>query len=83
MTDRVTHHAVEEESRLTRVIMQKTKVESAESIRIMQEHNWVINFFKNKLIAIENRMNLKFSNRREQLYLYNETIQERLIRIRN
>jgi len=46
MTDNVTHHAVEEESRLMRVIMQKTKNESAESIRIMQEHNWVINFLK-------------------------------------
>jgi len=49
MTDNVTHHAVEEESRLMRVIMQKTKNESAESIRIMQEHNWVINFLKTNL----------------------------------
>ncbi|HET7284428.1 MAG TPA: hemerythrin domain-containing protein [Nitrososphaeraceae archaeon] len=66
MTDRVTHHAVEEESRLMRVIMQKTKNESAESIRIMQEHNWVINFFKNKLIAIENRMNSKIHSQTEE-----------------
>jgi hypothetical protein len=66
MTDRVTHHAVEEESRLMRVIMQKTKVESAESIRIMQEYNWVINFFKNKLIAIENRMNSKIDSQTEE-----------------
>jgi hemerythrin-like domain-containing protein len=71
MTDRVTHHAVEEESRLMRVIMQKTKNESAESIRIMQEHNWVINFFKNKLIAIGNRMNSKIdSQTKESNYTY-------------
>ncbi len=57
MTDKVTHHAVEEEARLMRVIMQKAKDESHESIRIMQEHNWVVDFFKNKLGAIENSIN--------------------------
>lgn len=46
MTDKVTRHAVEEEARLMRVIMQKAKDESPESIRIMQEHNWVMNFLK-------------------------------------
>jgi iron-sulfur cluster repair protein YtfE (RIC family) len=66
MTDNVTHHAVEEESRLMRVIMQKTKNESAESIRIMQEQNWVINFFKNKLIAIENKINSKIDSQIEE-----------------
>ena len=55
MVDKITHHAVEEEARLMRVIMQKAKDESPESIRIMQEHNWVMDFFKNKLGAIENR----------------------------
>ncbi|HET7284013.1 MAG TPA: hemerythrin domain-containing protein [Nitrososphaeraceae archaeon] len=62
MTDKITHHAVEEEARLMRVIMQKAKDESAESIRIMQEHNWVIDFFKNKLGAIENRINSKIDS---------------------
>jgi hemerythrin-like domain-containing protein len=66
MTDNVTHHAVEEESRLMRVIMQKTKNESAESIRIMQEHNWIINFFKNKLIAIENKIKSKIDSQIEE-----------------
>jgi hemerythrin-like domain-containing protein len=66
MTDNVTHHAVEEESRLMRVIMQKTKDESAESIRIMQEHNWVIDFFKNKLMAIENKINSKIDSQIEE-----------------
>ena len=66
MADKVTHHAVEEEARLMRVIMQKAKDESPESIRIMQEHNWVMNFFKNKLIAIENRVNSKIGSQIEQ-----------------
>ena len=66
MADKVTHHAVEEEARLMRVIMQKAKDESPESIRITQEHNWVMNFFKNKLIAIENRVNSKIGSQIEQ-----------------
>jgi hypothetical protein len=49
ITDTVTHHAVEEEARLMRVIMQKAKDESPESIRIMQEHNWVMNFLETNL----------------------------------
>jgi hemerythrin-like domain-containing protein len=55
MSESITHHAVEEEARLLRVIMHKAKDESSESIKIMQEHNWVINFFKNNLTEIENR----------------------------
>jgi iron-sulfur cluster repair protein YtfE (RIC family) len=55
MSESVIHHAVEEEARLMRVIMQNAKDESSESIRIMQEHNWVLNFFKNKLTSVENR----------------------------
>lgn len=55
MSESVIHHAVEEEARLMRVIMQNAKDESSESIRIMQEHNWVLNFFNNKLTSFENR----------------------------
>lgn len=55
MSESIIHHAVEEEARLMRVIMQNAKDESSESIRIMQEHNWVLDFFKNKLTSIENR----------------------------
>jgi hypothetical protein len=49
----IIHHAVEEEARLMRVIMHSARDESAESIKIMQEHNWVLDFFKNNLISIE------------------------------
>jgi hemerythrin-like domain-containing protein len=55
MSEAIIHHAVEEEARLMRVIMQNAKDESSESIRIMQEHNLVLNFFKNKLTSIENK----------------------------
>jgi iron-sulfur cluster repair protein YtfE (RIC family) len=53
MSKSIIHHAVEEEARLMRVIMHNARDESSESIRIMQEHNWVSNFFKNKLGSIE------------------------------
>ena len=45
---------MEEEARLMRVIMHKGKEESAESIKIMQEHNWIMSFLKNRLITLEN-----------------------------
>ena len=37
-----------------RVIMRNAQDESSESIKIMQEHNWVINFLKNRVTAIKN-----------------------------
>jgi hemerythrin-like domain-containing protein len=52
-SNRIIHHAVEEEARLMRVIMHKGKEESAESINIIQEHNWVMNFLKNRLAVFE------------------------------
>ena len=55
MSDSIIHHVVEE-ARLLRVIMHKAKDESSESIKIMQEHNWVINFLKVSLTEIENRI---------------------------
>ena len=61
MSESIIHHAVEEEARLMRVIMQNAKDESSESIRIMQEHNWVLDFFKNKLTSIENKKTSSYS----------------------
>ena len=37
-----------------RVIMNNAKDESSESIKIMQEHNWVMNFLNNRLMLIKN-----------------------------
>ena len=54
MSELIIKHAVEEEARIMRVIMQKAKEESPDSIKIMQEHNWVVDFLKHKLQNIEN-----------------------------
>jgi hypothetical protein len=53
ISDKITRHAVEEEARLMRVIMHKAKEESTESVKIMQEHNWLMNFLKNRLTTLE------------------------------
>lgn len=66
ISDRITRHAVEEEARLMRVIMHNAKDESAESIKIMQEHNWVMNFLKNRVPAIKNASASSDSDRYEQ-----------------
>jgi len=50
ISDKIIHHAVEEEARL----MHKAKEDSAESIKIMQEHNWVMSFLKNRLTMLGN-----------------------------
>jgi hemerythrin-like domain-containing protein len=52
--EKIIQHAVEEEARLMRVIMKNAKHESSESIRIMQEHNWLANFLNNRLVLIKN-----------------------------
>ena len=54
MSNKIIRHAVEEEARLMRVIMNNAKDESSESIKIMQEHNWVMNFLNNRLMLIKN-----------------------------
>ncbi|MGH9982879.1 MAG: hemerythrin domain-containing protein [Nitrososphaeraceae archaeon] len=53
ISGKIVHHAVEEEARLMRVIMQKAKQDSAQSVKIVQEHNWVMNFLKNRIITVE------------------------------
>ena len=53
INERITRHAVEEEARLMRVIMHKAKNESSESIKIIQEHNWVMEFLKSNLLFFE------------------------------
>ena len=57
MSELIIRHAVEEEARIMRVIMQKAKEESIDSIKIMQEHNWVVDFLKHVLGNIENEVN--------------------------
>jgi hemerythrin-like domain-containing protein len=54
MGNKIIQHAVEEEARLMRVIMSNEKDESSESIKIMQEHNWLMNFLNKRLMLIKN-----------------------------
>jgi hemerythrin-like domain-containing protein len=54
MGNKIIQHAVEEEARLMRVIMKNAKDESSESIKIMQEHNWLMNFLNNRVKLIIN-----------------------------
>jgi hemerythrin len=61
MSKSIIHHAVEEEARLMRVIMHYARDESSESVKIMQEHNWVLNFFKNKLGPIEQNATFSYT----------------------
>ena len=56
MSESIIKHAVEEEARLMRVIMHNAKEESADSIKIMQEHNWVVDFLKQKISTIKENM---------------------------
>ncbi|MDG7007540.1 MAG: hemerythrin domain-containing protein [Nitrososphaerota archaeon] len=50
----ILHHSVEEEARIIRVILQRLKPDSAESVRIMQEHRWVVEFLERTLVALRN-----------------------------
>ena len=66
MSELLIRHAVEEEARIMRVIMQKAKEESIDSIKIMQEHNWVVDFLKHVLGKIENEVNQGYQYQQQQ-----------------
>ena len=66
MSKSIIKHAVEEEARIMRVIMHNAKEESADSIKIMQEHNWVVDFLKHKIPDIEN--NFYQQNKQDKQY---------------
>jgi hypothetical protein len=84
MSELIIKHAVEEEARIMRIIMQKAKEESPDSIKIMQEHNWVVDFLKHKLQNIEDegRQQEKQHNQRYQQVVKNE-INEFVANLRN
>lgn len=64
MRESIIKHAVEEEARIMRVIMQKAKEESTDSIKIIQEHNLVVDFLKHKLQNMEDEIHQQ--NMKEQ-----------------
>ncbi len=50
----ILRHAVEEEARIMRVIMQKSKDQSEPSIKVMQEHRQIIEFLDKTISQLQN-----------------------------
>jgi len=50
----ILRHAVEEEARIMRVIMQKAKDHSEQSIKVMQEHRQIIEFLDKTISQLKN-----------------------------
>lgn len=67
MSELIIKHTVEEEARIMRVIMHNAKEESTDSIKIIQEHNWVVAFLKHKIPNMENHIYQQ--NKQDQQYL--------------
>lgn len=82
ISELIIRHAVEEEARIMRVIMHKAKKDSMDSIKIMQEHNWVVNFLKHVLGKIENDDNQRYQSQQQQEDVKNK-INEFVTNLRN
>ena len=54
--------------------MHNAKGESADSIKIMQEHNWVVDFLKHKIPDIENN----FYQQSKQDMQYRQKVQNKI-----
>src|SRR6476620_1365739 len=76
ISESIIKHAVEEEARLMRIIMHDAKEESADSIKIMQEHNWIVDFLKHKLQNIEGEINQQKHYQQLQLQLQEKVKKE-------
>jgi hemerythrin-like domain-containing protein len=50
----ILRHAVEEEARIMRVIMQKAEDQSEQSIKVMQEHRQIIEFLDKTISQLKN-----------------------------
>jgi GTP-binding protein EngB required for normal cell division len=67
MSQPIIKHAVEEEARIMRVIMHNAKEASTNSIKIMQEHNWVVDFLKHRVASMEDNNYLQ-QNKQDKQY---------------
>jgi iron-sulfur cluster repair protein YtfE (RIC family) len=83
MSESIIRHAVVEEARLVRVIMHNAKEESSDSIKIMQEHNWVVDFLKHKLQNIEGKINQQHSQQLQLEEKVKSEINEFIANLRN
>ena len=67
MSESIIKHAIEEEARIMRVIMHNAKQESPDSIKIIQEHNWVVDFLQHRIPSMEDNNNLQ-QNKQDKQY---------------
>lgn len=67
----ILRHAVEEEARLARIIMEseETKKSSAQSLKILQEHRRIENFFKGELPYLLNENSEKEAKKKISLFI--------------
>ena len=49
----ILRHALQEEARIMRVIMQKAKEQSEQSIKVLQEHKGIRNFLEKRISQLE------------------------------
>lgn len=49
----ILRHTVEEEARIMRIIMQKAKEQSEQSVKVLQEHKEIINFLEKRISQLE------------------------------
>jgi len=83
MSDSIIKHAVEEEARILRVIMHNAKEESTDSIKIIQEHNWVVDFLKSKIPNIENHIYQQNEQDQQYQQVVQNEINEFVVNLRN
>ena len=67
MSESIIKHAIEEEARIMCVIMHSAKQESPDSIKIMHEHNWVVDFLQHRIPSMEDSNNRQ-QNKQDKQY---------------
>jgi hypothetical protein len=76
MSESIIKHAVEEEARIMRVIMHNAKEEATGSIKILQEHNWVVDFLKHRVPFLENTIYQQQQQNKQDKQFQQETENE-------
>ena len=76
LSQKIIQHAVEEEARLVRIIMEKAKAESEQSIHVMQEHNYVVDFIKHNLPELHK---LQITDARNEVTKFVKALKEHFV----
>ena len=83
ISESIIKHAVEEEARIMRIIMHNAKEESTDSIKIIQEHNWVVDFLKHTIPNMENHIYQQNEHDQKYLKVVQNGIKEFVVNLRN